>query len=64
MNIEISKSQFVKEILSKDKKRQLLEELKNAYIELANDPEYQAEIDLWAVTVGDGELGKTVALNQ
>jgi metal-responsive CopG/Arc/MetJ family transcriptional regulator len=49
-----NRSQFINEILSKEKKRQFLRELENAYTELANDPEYQAEIELWNVTVGDG----------
>jgi metal-responsive CopG/Arc/MetJ family transcriptional regulator len=49
-----NRSQFINEILSKEKKRQFLKEVENAYIELANDPEYQAEIALWDVTVGDG----------
>ena len=48
----------------KTEKRQFLQEVENAYIELANGPEYQAEIALWEVTVGDGQLGRTVALNQ
>jgi metal-responsive CopG/Arc/MetJ family transcriptional regulator len=49
-----NRSQFINQILSKEKKRQSLQELEDAYIELANDPEYQAEIELWDVTVGDG----------
>ncbi|WP_373544755.1 hypothetical protein [Chamaesiphon sp.] len=49
-----NRSQFINEILSKEKKRQFLRELENAYTELVNDPEYQAEIELWDVTVGDG----------
>jgi metal-responsive CopG/Arc/MetJ family transcriptional regulator len=49
-----NRSQFINEILAKEKKRQFLKELENAYIELANDAEYQAEIKLWDVTVGDG----------
>lgn len=49
-----NRSQFINEILSREKKRQFLRELENAYTELANDPEYQAEIELWDVTVGDG----------
>jgi metal-responsive CopG/Arc/MetJ family transcriptional regulator len=49
-----NRSQFINEILSKEKNRQFLKELENAYTELANDPEYQAEIELWDVTVGDG----------
>ena len=49
-----NRSQFINEILSKAKKRQLLKELEDAYTELATDPEYQAEIKLWDITVGDG----------
>jgi metal-responsive CopG/Arc/MetJ family transcriptional regulator len=49
-----NRSQFINEILSQAKKRQGLKELEDAYTELANDPEYQAEIKLWDVTVGDG----------
>ena len=49
-----NRSQFINEILSREKKRQLLKELEHAYTELAKDPEYQAEIGLWDVTVGDG----------
>jgi metal-responsive CopG/Arc/MetJ family transcriptional regulator len=49
-----NRSQFINEILSKAKKSQLLKELEAAYTELADDPEYQAEIKLWEVTVGDG----------
>jgi metal-responsive CopG/Arc/MetJ family transcriptional regulator len=49
-----NRSQFINAILSKEKKRQILQELEDAYIELANDPEYQSEIELWDVTTGDG----------
>jgi metal-responsive CopG/Arc/MetJ family transcriptional regulator len=49
-----NRSQFINEILSKEKKRQFLKELEQAYTELATDLEYQAETELWNVTVGDG----------
>lgn len=49
-----NRSQFINEILSKAKNSQLLKELAEAYIELANDSEYQTETQLWDVTVGDG----------
>jgi metal-responsive CopG/Arc/MetJ family transcriptional regulator len=49
-----NRSQFINQILSQAKKSQLLKELADAYTELAEDPEYQAEIKLWDVTVGDG----------
>jgi metal-responsive CopG/Arc/MetJ family transcriptional regulator len=49
-----NRSQFINDILSKEKKRRCLQELADAYTELANDPEYQSEIELWNVAVGDG----------
>jgi metal-responsive CopG/Arc/MetJ family transcriptional regulator len=49
-----NRSQFINEILAKENKRRLLEEIENAYTELANNSEYQAEVDLWDVVVGDG----------
>ena len=49
-----NRSQFINEILSQAKKNQLLKDLADAYTELANNPEYQAETRLWDVTVGDG----------
>jgi metal-responsive CopG/Arc/MetJ family transcriptional regulator len=49
-----NRSQFINEILVKENKRRLLQEIENAYTELAKDPEYHAEIKLWDVTVGDG----------
>jgi metal-responsive CopG/Arc/MetJ family transcriptional regulator len=49
-----NRSRFINEILSQAKKSQFLKELADAYTELAEDPEYQAEIQLWDVTVGDG----------
>ncbi|WP_309742579.1 hypothetical protein [Chamaesiphon sp. OTE_20_metabat_361] len=49
-----NRSQFINEILSQAKKNKLLQELADAYTELAGDPEYQAESKLWDVTGGDG----------
>jgi metal-responsive CopG/Arc/MetJ family transcriptional regulator len=49
-----NRSQFINQILAQAKKSQLLRELADAYTELANNPEYQAETELWDVTVGDG----------
>jgi metal-responsive CopG/Arc/MetJ family transcriptional regulator len=49
-----NRSQFINEILSKEQKRRFLAELAEAYTELAQDPGYQSEIELWDVTVGDG----------
>lgn len=47
-------NQFINEILSKENRRRLLEEIENSYTELANNSEYQAEIELWNVALGDG----------
>jgi 23S rRNA U2552 (ribose-2'-O)-methylase RlmE/FtsJ len=49
-----NRSQFINKILSREKKSQFLKELEDAYTELANDPEYQAESELWEIVVGDG----------
>ncbi len=49
-----NRSQFINGILAKENKRRLLEEIENAYTELANIPEYQAEVELWDIAVGDG----------
>lgn len=49
-----NRSQFTNEILSQAKKNQLLKELEDAYMELANDSAYEAETQLWEVAVGDG----------
>jgi metal-responsive CopG/Arc/MetJ family transcriptional regulator len=49
-----NRSQFINEILSKEQKRRFLAELAEAYTELTQDPDYQSEIELWDVTVGDG----------
>ena len=49
-----NRSQFINEILAKENKRRLLQEIKDAYTELANNSEYQAEVELWDMAVGDG----------
>jgi metal-responsive CopG/Arc/MetJ family transcriptional regulator len=42
-----NRSQFINEILSQEKKKRALKELEDAYTELANNLEYQAETKLW-----------------
>jgi metal-responsive CopG/Arc/MetJ family transcriptional regulator len=49
-----NRSQFINEILAREHKRKLLQEIENAYSELANSSEYQAEVELWDIAVGDG----------
>ena len=49
-----NRSSFINEILSREKKRIFKQELEAAYREQGNDPEFQAEIEVWDATVGDG----------
>ena len=49
-----NRSSSINEILSREKKRIFKQELEAAYREQDNDPEFQAEIEVWDVTVGDG----------
>jgi hypothetical protein len=49
-----NRSSFINEILWKEKRRIMMEELENAYKEQASDPDFQEEISVWDVAVGDG----------
>jgi metal-responsive CopG/Arc/MetJ family transcriptional regulator len=49
-----NRSSYINDILSQEKKRVLMKELETAYKEQANDPEFQAEIALWEITMDDG----------
>lgn len=49
-----NRSSFINNILWKEKKRVLMKELEDAYNDQANDPDFQEEISVWDVTVGDG----------
>ena len=49
-----NRSSFINDVLWKEKRRIFMNELKNAYKEQANDPEFQEEIAVWDVTVDDG----------
>ena len=49
-----NRSSFINNILLKEKKRVLMKELADAYKDQANDPDFQEEISVWDVTVGDG----------
>jgi len=48
------RSRFIKDLLLAEKRRVFLKELESAYKEQANDPEFQEEIAIWDVTIGDG----------
>ncbi len=49
-----NRSSFINEILLKEKKKIFMQELEDAYKDQVNDPEFQEEISVWDVTVGDG----------
>jgi hypothetical protein len=49
-----NRSSFINDILLKEKKRILLQELADAYQQEANDPDFQSEIAAWDSTAGDG----------
>lgn len=49
-----NRSSFINDILWKEKQRIFMQELEAAYKEQVNDPEFQAEISVWDVAVGDG----------
>ncbi len=48
------RSSFINEVLWKEKKRIFMQELEDAYTEQANDPDFQQEMLIWDITVGDG----------
>ena len=49
-----NRSSSINEILAREKKRIFKQELEAAYREQDNDPAFQAEIEIWDATVGDG----------
>ena len=49
-----NRSRVINRFLAKAQKEQLEADLKAAYIDQNNDPEFWAEFDLWDSTIGDG----------
>lgn len=49
-----NRSSFINDILWQEKKRIFMQELEDAYKHQADDPEFQEEISVWDVVVGDG----------
>lgn len=49
-----NRSSFINDVLSKEKQRIFMKDLENAYKDQVNDPEFQKEITVWDITVGDG----------
>ena len=49
-----NRSSFINDVLWQEKKRIFMKELADAYQEQANDPEFQQEMSVWDIAVGDG----------
>ncbi|USR90958.1 hypothetical protein NEA10_19385 [Phormidium yuhuli AB48] len=49
-----NRSRFINDILLQEKERIFMKELEAAYIDQANDPEFQEEVSVWDITVDDG----------
>lgn len=49
-----NRSSFINDVLWKEQQRIFMKELEDAYKDQANDPEFQEEISVWDITVGDG----------
>jgi metal-responsive CopG/Arc/MetJ family transcriptional regulator len=49
-----NRSSFINDVLWKEQQRIFMKELEDAYKDQVNDPEFQEEISVWDVTVGDG----------
>ncbi|MBD2654519.1 hypothetical protein H6G45_13715 [Synechocystis sp. FACHB-383] len=49
-----NRSSFINDILWQEKRRNFMKELEDAYKDQADDPEFQEEVSVWEITVGDG----------
>ena len=49
-----NRSSFINDVLWQEKRRIFMKELEDAYTDQANDLEFQQEISVWDVAVGDG----------
>lgn len=49
-----NRSSFINAILWQEKRRMFMQELEDAYREQASDAEFQEEVAVWDVVVGDG----------
>ncbi|CAN1212686.1 Ribbon-helix-helix protein CopG domain-containing protein [Tumidithrix helvetica PCC 7403] len=49
-----NRSSFINDILLQEKRRIFMKELEDAYKDQASDPEFQEEISVWDIAVGDG----------
>ncbi|KPQ38296.1 MAG: hypothetical protein ACLFM4_00575 [Phormidium sp.] len=49
-----NRSRFINDFLLREKEKAFMKELEAAYTDQENDPEFQEEVSIWDVTVGDG----------
>jgi hypothetical protein len=49
-----NRSSFINNVLWNEKRRIFMKELEDAYIEQSSEPDFQEEISVWDVAVGDG----------
>ncbi len=49
-----NRSSFINDVLWQEKRRIFMKELEDAYKDQASDPEFQEEISVWDIAVGDG----------
>lgn len=49
-----NRSSFINDLLRQEKRRIFMAELEDAYKDQASDPEFQEEVSVWDVAVGDG----------
>jgi hypothetical protein len=49
-----NRSSFINDILWQEKRRIFMKELEDAYKDQADNPEFQEEVSVWEITVGDG----------
>ncbi|HEY9824260.1 MAG TPA: hypothetical protein V6D19_02360 [Stenomitos sp.] len=49
-----NRSSFINDVLLQEKRRIFMQELADAYKDQASNPEFQEEISVWDIAVGDG----------
>jgi hypothetical protein len=49
-----NRSSYLNNLLQQERKKAIMAQLKVEYLEQSNDPDWQAEVQLWDCTAGDG----------
>lgn len=49
-----NRSSFINNVLLQEKRRIFMQELADAYADQASDSEFQEEVSVWDIAVGDG----------